>query len=108
MLDAAARGDIEAAKDAYFADAAPLYGEVDSALAGLARVNLTEARALDESIGDKYRSSRAITLVALLLGFAVGAGIASSSRVASSPASAGCSRGSASSTTRTSPRSAPA
>jgi methyl-accepting chemotaxis protein len=76
VLTAAARGDDAAAKKVYFAKAAPLYAEVDGALAGLAKVNQREAKALDEEIGAKYGSSRSIILLALLSALAVGAAIA--------------------------------
>ncbi|NUT56236.1 MAG: methyl-accepting chemotaxis protein [Thermoleophilia bacterium] len=76
VLDAAARGDVESAKKHYFAAAAPLYGKVDADLAALGRVNQSEAKALNADIAGKYRSSRAVTLVVLLLALVAGAGLA--------------------------------
>jgi methyl-accepting chemotaxis protein len=76
VLAAAARGDDAGAKRAYFDKGAPLYAEVDGALAGLSEVNQTEAKALDQQIDGKYRDSRTVILVALFLALCVGGGIA--------------------------------
>jgi hypothetical protein len=76
VLTVAAGGDAADARRIYFGKAAPLYSAVDGDLAALSAVQKTESKSLHEGIVAKYHSSRTITLVALLLALAVGAGIA--------------------------------
>jgi methyl-accepting chemotaxis protein len=76
VLQAAGRGDTATAADIYFAKAAPLYAAVDGDLAHLAQINQHEAQALGDNITGQYHSSRRLTLIALLVALALGAGAA--------------------------------
>jgi methyl-accepting chemotaxis protein len=76
VLDAVEANDLVAARKAYFDAGGPLYTAVDTELAGLAEINKKQAEVLSGEIGAKYSAARTITLAALLVALAVGAGIA--------------------------------
>ncbi|MEZ5101954.1 MAG: methyl-accepting chemotaxis protein [Thermoleophilia bacterium] len=73
VLERAGAGDPAGATEAYFAAAAPLYGQVDGALADLVAVNDREAEVATHQISSTYSSSRLLILV--VLGIAIVAGI---------------------------------
>jgi methyl-accepting chemotaxis protein len=76
VLDEAGAGRDDAAIAAYFRAARPLYLEVDTQMAGLAKVNDEVARQLDADIGATAPAARHTTLALLLVAILAGGAVA--------------------------------